>query len=152
MTTTPCSADRPTPPVEVPVVAVFGWSRSGRIGAVVEVFVDDVRLTPTTAQVRMVSNPAKRRREQWYVFDASVPEGTLIRIRTRVGIRGAGADTDRSGEFSYIVSSSAPLRTIRVPRVGYRQYPLLRGNVLVISERSVQADIIEQLEELFWRS
>lgn len=139
-----------------PVAAIFGWSRRAACGSIVDVFIlsdDDieVRISPNTPGVQLVSNPAKRRREQWYLYNTDLTVGTIIRLRTRVGVRGSGADTERSIDALYMISPDAPVRDITVPGVGYKQFPLLRGPLLVVQERTIHDTIEDHLEGIFCR-
>lgn len=130
------------------IVAVFGW-RKGTTGALVDVFVNDRKLSSARAGVTLISNPAHSGREMWWVAKLDLQTGTKITLDVKVGIRGAGRDTERSSKNSYTVDPESPIREFSVPKVGCRGFPLLKGPLSIVLEQTEQDITDEAVEALF---
>lgn len=126
------------------VAAFYGWKKNAKEGLLVEVFVNDSAIS----KGELVSNPAQRQREMWWAKTLDVAEGTVIRLETKVGIRGAGRDNDRTTSNCYIARRGFPIRDIHVPRVGFRNFPLLKGPLEIILQQSVQDETDRQLDTM----
>lgn len=122
----------------VRVVALFGWRKDAREGILVEVSVNERRLSGGQEGIELVSNPAKRGTEMWWLASLEVPEESVIALDTKVGVRGAGRDNARTTSNRYVVRSDYPMREFSVPKVGIRGYPLLKGPFEIVMEQSEQ--------------
>lgn len=122
----------------VRVVALFGWRRDAREGILVEISVNELALSGDRDGVELVSNPAKRRTEMWWLATLELPEESVIALDCKVGVRGAGRDTARSMTNRYVVRSDYPVREVHVPKVGFQHFPLLKGPFEIIMEMSEQ--------------
>lgn len=95
------------------------------------------------------SNPANRGYEHWWVASIDVPEGTVVRLETMVGVNQKGRDTDRSTTHNFVVTEDADVVEVRVPKVGPRKYPLLKGRLRRLSQTTEQEKIDQTVESLF---
>lgn len=130
------------------VVAIFGW-RKGNMGVLVDVFVDDRKLSSGREGVSLISNPAHRGREMWWAAKLDLRQGTRITLDVKVGVRGAGRDTDRTSKNCYLVDAECPTREVTVSKVGFRGFPLLKGPLDVVVEQSEQDVTDQTIESLF---
>jgi hypothetical protein len=126
------------------VVGIFGW-RKGTTGALVDIYVNDRKLSSGRG-ADLVSNPAHRGREMWWAASLEVPEGTIITLDVKVGIRGAGRDSDRTCKNRYVVSADYPPKEIRIRKVGFRDFPLLKGPFKILIEQSEQDTTDQRIE------
>lgn len=127
------------------VVAIFGWKK-GTTGVLVDVKVDDKKLSGSRGDAKLISNPAWRAREMWWAVPLDVPEGTVITLDVKVGVKGAGRDTERTRTNRYIVQSDAPVKEVSVRKVGWKNYPLLKGPFTIVTELSEDDATDQQIE------
>lgn len=127
------------------VVAIFGWKK-GTTGVLVDVFINNKKLSSDRSGVTLVSNPANRGREMWWAAKLEVPEGTLITLDVKVGIKGAGRDNERTRKNTYIVEADCPAREVSVRKVGWKNYPLLKGPFRILTELSEEDAVDQQIE------
>lgn len=125
------------------VVAIFGW-RKGTTGALVDIYVNDRKVSSTGA--KLVSNPAHRSREMWWAKTLEVPEETVITLDVKVGVKGAGRDNERTCKNSYVVRADCPAKEVHVRKVGCRGFPLLKGPFQILTEVSEQDALDQQIE------
>lgn len=136
------------------IFALFGFKKSFKEGYVVNVYVDDVKLTGDSEGAQFVSNPAHRGREAWWVTSLELNEGSVIRLETKAGVRGKGQDSDRTTDQWFAVNPDYPVVEIRVPRIGFKRYPLLKGKLHTVSSQTEQEakdavieSLLEEIEE-----
>lgn len=137
--------------VEEPTISVFccfGFVRSHKEGYVVKISIDDVELQPDHEGIQLVSNPAKRNIQCWWAGALACMPGSRIRVRTLVGARGKGPDTERTTDQWFIVDSNARVIDVTVPRVGFQKYPLARGKLQPIVRRSEHDNITASIDEM----
>ena len=125
------------------VVAIFGFRRGV---AVVNVAVDGQELSTSGEGVQLISNPARRGYEMWWCANLEVPNGSNIKLTVKVGIKGVGPDRERSSENTYLVDSESPSHEVRVKKIGWRNFPLLKGPLKIIVEQTEQDLIDSQVE------
>lgn len=79
----------------------------------------------------------------WWVAELYLASGDKVRLTTKVGIRGVGADEERSWDMMFDVDEKAPVVTLTWNGIGYRHWPLLRGRLREIyrSDKATQRDI-----------
>jgi hypothetical protein len=129
-----------TPPDEQPVddtlplFVQFGFRRGYRGGHVVKVEVGGVAVSKNV--VPFVSNPAKRQNECWWAGTIQVSPGVNIHLVTLVGVSGAGSDTERSTDQWFISDQDQDVRTVEIKGIGFEGYPLLKGRLRVVTQRS----------------
>lgn len=129
------------------IFCTFGFKKNAREGILVSVEVDGEKISERSEGIKLISNPAHRRRECWWGGSFDVPDGSTIHLITLVGVRGAGQDTERTTDQWYTVDEEAPVHTATVSRVGYRTYPLLQGKMIPTSVTSAQDHVERELQE-----
>lgn len=130
------------------VFALYGFKKSFKEGYIVRVTVDEKELSANTEGAEYVSNPAHRGRESWWAVSLDLEEGQVIRLETKVGARGKGQDSDRTTEQWFTVNPDYPVIEIRVPKVGFKRYPLLKGKLQTISAKTLQEEKDALIENL----
>jgi len=130
------------------VFALYGFKKSFKEGYIVKITLDEKELSANTEGAEFVSNPAHRGRESWWAVSLDLQEGQVIRLETKVGARGKGQDSDRTTEQWFTVNPDYPVIEIRVPRVGFKSYPLLKGKLQVISAKTMQEEKDALIENL----
>jgi hypothetical protein len=122
---------------DLKVVAIFGW-RKGGTGALVDVFVNDRKLSSSSEGAELVSNPAHRAREMWWAAKLEVAPETVVTLDVKVGVKGSGRDSERTQVNRYVVREGAAIKEVFVPKVGFRHFPLLKGPFTILIEESDQ--------------
>lgn len=122
----------------VKVFALYGFKRSVAGGHVVKVAVDERELNGNTPGAQFVSNPAFRDRECWWAVTLDLDEGQVIKLTTLAGVAGKGRDTDRTTEQWFTPNEDYGSIEIRVPKVGFKRYPLLKGKLQTVSSQTEQ--------------
>ena len=130
------------------LVCLFGWKKNAKEGVLVEVYVDGHQLSSGEDGIELVSNPAHRRWEMWWAANLEVPEGTVITLSTKVGVRGVGRDSDRTTSHRYVVRQDYPVREVQVRKVGFRGFPLLKGPVEIVLAQSLQDFTDKKIEAM----
>lgn len=130
------------------IFALFGFKKSFKEGYVVRVTVDDRELNGNSEGAQFVSNPANRGREAWWAIALELEEGQVVKLETKVGVSGKGQDSDRTTEQWFTVNPDYPIEEIRVPKVGFRRYPLLKGKLQTISAKTLQEEKDAVIEDL----
>lgn len=130
------------------VFALYGFKKSFKEGYIVRITVDEKELSANTEGAEYVSNPAHRGRESWWAVSLDLEEGQVIRLETKVGARGKGQDSDRTTEQWFTVNPDYPITEIRVPKVGFKRYPLLKGKLQTISAKTLQEEKDALIENL----
>jgi len=130
------------------IFALFGFRKSFKEGYVVKVTVDDRELSGSSEGAQFVSNPAHRGRESWWACNLELPHGAVIKLETKVGVAGRGQDSDRTTEQWFLVNPDYPITEVRVPRVGFKSYPLLKGKLETISSKTQQEEKDNLIENL----
>lgn len=130
------------------VFALYGFKKSFKEGYIVRITVDEKELSANTEGAEYVSNPAHRGRESWWAVSLDLEEGQVIRLETKVGARGKGQDSDRTTEQWFTVNPDYPVIEIRVPKVGFKRYPLLKGKLQTISAKTLQEEKDALIENL----
>lgn len=128
------------------IFAVFGRKKSPKEGTLVEVYINDTKVSSSADGVQFISNPALRDRDAWWALDTEVDDGTILRIETKVGIPGKGPDTDRTTTSIFEVNTEYPIIEWGVPKVGYKRFPLAKGPFNVIESRSLQDQTHQTIE------
>lgn len=136
----------------IKVFAVFGFKKTRKDGAVVSITIDGQEVSNGSGGTQFISNPAFRGRESWWAFTRELYEGQVIKLRTTAWVPGRGHDTDRTTEQWYTVNPDYPMVEIRLPKIGYKKYPLLKGKLQMISatteQEATDAKIESMLEEI----
>lgn len=130
------------------VFALYGFKKSFKEGYIVRITLDEKELSANTEGAEYVSNPAHRGRESWWAVSLDLEEGQVIRLETKVGARGKGQDSDRTTEQWFTVNPDYPVIEIRVPKVGFKRYPLLKGKLQTISAKTLQEEKDALIENL----
>jgi hypothetical protein len=130
------------------VVAIFGW-RKGTTGALVDVYVNDRKLSSGHEGVELISNPAHRAREMWWAARLEVPPETVVTLDVKVGVKGSGRDSDRTCNNRYVVRPDAPAKEVHIRKVGFRDFPLLKGRFSILIEESDQNATDRKIEGMF---
>lgn len=92
----------------------------------------------------------QKKNMMWWSGELWLAIGDKIKISTKVGIVGQGADEDLTMDLIFVVDPSSPLVAVTWPSVGYKGYPLLKGKVREIA-RASKADErrMMQIDPLF---
>lgn len=132
------------------VVALFGFRRSAKEGVLVSITVDGEHINAQRA--KFISNPARRSTheggmgESWWLANLSLDDGSVIQLETKVGVRGRGQDSERTQSHIYVVDSESPVQEVSVRKVGFHNYPLLKGHLRTISAQSLQDQTDNMIE------
>lgn len=142
-----------TPPTDalVPLFVQFGFKRGFRGGQVVNVEVGGAPVNKNAAGIKFISNPAKRSTECWWAGNIEVSPGITVQLVTRVGVTGAGADTERSTDQTFIVDPDYNMREIEVNGVGMdggKRFPLLKGTLRPVSQRTQHESTLASVDAM----
>lgn len=130
------------------IVALFGYRKSFKEGVLVSIEVDEESLSGSSEKAKYISNPAKRGFESWWIVSLELSKGSVVKLDTKVGVRGKGQDSERTTCQWFTVDPEYPIKEIRVPRVGFKNYPLLKGRLKTISSKSLQDETEQMIEGL----
>jgi len=137
------------------IIGVYGSKKSSRESVLVHISIDGTEINERNARqdfdgrVVYASNPAWRGYEHWWVVSVEVPEGAIIRLETKVGVFNKGRDTDRTVTHHYEATEDAQILEVRIPKVGPKKYPLLKGRLKRVSQICEQDKIDQEVEGLF---
>lgn len=120
----------------IPIFVQFGFKKGFTGGQIVSVEVGGYAVSKDSGDIAFISNPAKRVTECWWAGKVMATPGTQVHLVTKVGIRGVGPDTERSSDQWYVVDAGAPMREVEIHGVGYKGYPLIKGQMRPVSTRS----------------
>jgi len=123
------------------LVIQVGWRRNRKDGQLINAWVEgDVVdwksfpgywLTPQQSE--------KTRYMMWHLCDLDVEEGANIKISVKTGIRNQGKDEARTVDMFFRMGSEADeIVEIRIPGVGFRHYPILKGRVIELKSESTE--------------
>lgn len=142
-----------TPPTDalVPLFVQFGFKRGFRGGQVVKVEIGGAPVNKQAAGIKFISNPAKRVTECWWAGNIEVSPGVVVHLVTLVGVAGAGADTEKSTDQTFLVDPDYNMREIEVNGVGTdggKRFPLLKGCLRPISQRSQHESTLASVDAM----
>ena len=92
---------------------------------------------------------AKLRRRCWRVLRRVLSPGDSVRFDVHTGIKGAGEDTTLTGSWIFVLDPTAPVREIRVPDVGPREYPLAKGRLVELASTTKREQLDDEIEQYF---
>jgi len=130
------------------VAGIFGWQR-GRIGSIVNISINNTPLSPHDSDIVLLSNPAHARWSRWWAFRRVVVPGDIVRLETKVGVRGVGPDNEKTTTHYFVVEPTHMVE-IRIKKVGYKDYPLLKGTLKIQTQQS-QQELTEKIIEDFFK-
>lgn len=132
----------------VTVFFCFGFVKSHKEGYVVKISIDDIELQPEMEGITLVSNPAKRSTQCWWAGTLACMPGSRLRVRTLVGARGKGPDTERTTDQWFTVDKESRVLDVTVPKIGFQKYPLVRGKLQPIVRRSEHDNITASIDAM----
>lgn len=121
---------------DVPLFVQFGFRRGTRGGQIVSVEVGGEPVRKNTPGIVFISNPAKRQTECWWAGTIHVSPGASVHLETKVGISGVGPDTEKTTDQWFTVETDCDVREIEIRGVGFSGFPLLKGRLRAVSQRS----------------
>lgn len=92
--------------------------------------------------------PKDRQNRVLFVTTREYEAGTVIKVETRVFLRGRGFDEDRS-KRALLVVGGENIREYNIPKVGYSGYPLVKGKFRIKSECSMKTDRLSRVDGVY---
>jgi hypothetical protein len=113
----------------------LGFCKFIKEGSKLEAFINDTKVEIKDGDGGNYLTPLSQRYNRlWYLKPVECETGDIIRIESKVGLRGLGPDEKRSFTGLYQVDEVAEVVEIKVFGVGFgREFPLLKGPVKQLS-------------------
>ena len=89
------------------------------------------------------------RRRCWWVAKRSLSPGDSIRIDVFTGVKGAGEDTELTGSWLYALDPSADIQEVKLPNIGPKGYPLLKGRLVELAATTKREQNVDELQQYF---
>lgn len=138
------------------IVAQIGFCTSYKEMQRVEAFLNGEKVTWSRAgdgwNGQFVSPTNKRRQMIWFLARLECTTGDIVRMETKVFMKGAGPDEERSQVSEWQVDEDTNTQEYTIRRVGDDKFPLLSGKVTLINSRAMIEDRIDQGENLIRES
>lgn len=91
----------------------------------------------------------QKKHMMWWSGELWLAASDKIKISTKVGIVGQGADEDMTMDLVFAIDPDAPLVAVSWQGIGYKGYPLLKGKVRELARTSMaEHRRITQIEPL----
>jgi hypothetical protein len=117
-----------------------GFCKNLKEGSKLEVFINDAKIEIEKNDEGVYLTPlAQRYTRMWYQKPVDCATGDIIRVESKVGLRGLGPDEKRSFTGLYQVDEGASSVEIKVFGVGFgREFPLLKGSLREVSFQTLE--------------
>lgn len=138
------------------IILQIGFSRGFKEGQLLNAYINDEQVSwrdDSELNIVYLTALSDRNKRIWVLKSVECQDGDLIRIEIKIGLRGKGADENRTGELLFRVDGSVPVQEVILGKTGFKGYPLLKGSVVEMGrifktdERLMEADMM--LQEVF---
>jgi len=130
------------------VAVQIGFERKAREGQLIEAYVNEEKIEFSSEFGMYLTPMSARQRMAWYLWVEELSDGDTIKIAIRTGLRGLGKDEDRTSDLLYTVAEGVRTVNLRIQRVGFRGYPILKGSVVEVASVSDADRRLRRVEEI----
>jgi len=107
-----------------------GWKRTAKEGQKIVASVNGDSVHWDSFPGKWITPQSKRQYMMWHLCEIDAETGDRIEITCRTGLRGKGADENRSFDQVYVVGTEATdVLEFGMPGVGVDRYPVIKGRV-----------------------